>query len=189
MKQLSILLFCLVSFCSFSQKRYGTLILNDQSTITGNFRFSKDEKKVIVKDKKGVKQKIVTKNISELQEKDEKTGNTISYVFKRTEKRQRDIFPLKILQEGKLVFFERDLSIPDAGGGSGTVVKRYYISKKGEEFVVQIRVGSKFKKFEKIIQEYFSDCKDVVSKIKADFFGGTVEDVEKMVIYYNSSCK
>ena len=66
----------------------------------------------------------------------------------------------------------------------------YYLSKENEDYVTtiayikSINVG---KSFEKKAIEYFSDCPELVQKIKAKVF--RKRDIEEIVKYYNSNCE
>ena len=63
----------------------------------------------------------------------------------------------------------------------------FYISKKGEDFVTNMRFGNIYsKRFKKIAKNYFGNCPDLMDKIKSKYFKRS--DIEAVVAYFNKSC-
>lgn len=64
----------------------------------------------------------------------------------------------------------------------------YYISKNGEDTVINLRIGNTYSnRFKEIAEKLFSDCPDILIKIKTQHFNRY--GIKSVVEYYNEECK
>ncbi len=188
MKKIFILLFVLTPIFLISQKTKTTLILKDNTVLEGNFKYRSNNKIEFRKNKKSEKKKFGLEEVKEIVT-NESDGSISRYEFKK-ERKKKKYLELKILSnEGELVFYEH-LDVKGDGTAHGTIQTFiYFISRKNQDFVDRVRVGTKYKKFYKIQDEYFGDCPDIVSKIASKYFENEdVIGVKDIVNYYNTNC-
>ncbi len=120
-----------------------------------------------------------------------------TFVYKLLKKEKPILLERTI--SGKIEYFIKTIEYDYQRGRTGNMYmasQRYggitygevYICEKGDSFVTVLEQGPRFKKFQKTIDQFFGDCKDVVSKIKADAFEQDIEAIPKIVTYYNENC-
>jgi len=163
---------------------------------------------LVFKDGTEIQGKVVVWNNNSLIFRDSSTGEKTSYKYKlikgvnnfKTGTDYDGLYSLRQLKDtdktlrlkkaviGKMECFyiPRETS---TGFGDGTVVSStYYLGREGENEVVKIRGGIKFRKVRKVLFELFEDCPDVISKIEQDYFDNNIEALERVVRYYNTKC-
>ncbi|WP_378174349.1 hypothetical protein [Aquimarina sp. SS2-1] len=74
------------------------------------------------------------------------------------------------------------------GSDATTVTSLYFISRLGEDEVIQIRSGLRSKKNKRKLKEYLSDCPELISKIDEGYFNNQIESLEQIIRYYNTKC-
>lgn len=183
-KNLVVLIICFYSLSLFCQEQ-GVIELYDGTSFSGYFKLKPKKMTIWNGEKNATKRKIDLNQIQKLKTINEK-GIENEYIFKPSYKKKKKLIKLRLIITGSLNFYHHRKYVN--GGSVQMVTNQFFISKKGEAFVTEIRVGSKFKKFEKIVQKYFKDCPDIIPKIWNNFFGDKVVDVFKMVEYYNNRC-
>ncbi|WP_233194453.1 hypothetical protein [Aquimarina sp. I32.4] len=173
----------------FSQKRKAVLTLNDNSVHNGLAMIKHNDKIVFWHSNEGGKVKYNYDQVKQIIIFDKK-GESTKYTYKKQRGKKKYLL-LRILVDGGLLFYEFDENIYLNSYSSSIHMhtKEYYISKKDQDFVDRIRVGIKFKKFEKISNVYFKDCSDLISKIESKYFErDDHKGVKDLVIYYNENC-
>ena len=162
------------------------LVLKDGTVLIGR-AWSKGKNYVMFKpSKKEKKIKYKRELVYSREDTDPKTGIKKTFFYKKI-KGKKEIRSLKKHVSGRLEGYLLPVHVNIPNGGYG-YFEDYCIGKSDEDSVMLLNYGPKFKKFQKVIDYYFSDCPELVSKINNLEFGEGVESIEKMINYYNQNC-
>jgi len=176
------LFFCFAMNAQYDMK----LILKDGTELVGE-SWSKGKEYVMFKPSpKGKKIKYKRELVYSREGIDYKTREKEVFYYKKI-KGKKEIRSLKKHIPGKVEIFLMPIRLNHANGGS-SYFEDYCIGKPEDDFVVKFNYGPKFKKFQKIIDYYFSDCPEIVPKINNLEFGDSADAIEGIIKYYNEKC-
>jgi hypothetical protein len=188
MKNLYILIFVFSNIISFAQYNNGKIQLNDGNELNGLIKITKgydvkyksdDDSKVIEYDNDLIKSFEFTEN-----------GILRKFIYSETthinnEKSRVDKWNklLEIIIEGKVSLFKYYISVDNM------VHTSYYLKKETDKLpLFYYGEGYLYKqKFIPFVSTYFSDCVNLVEKVKAKEFKH--KEFKEVVEYYNKECK
>ncbi len=195
MKKIIYILAFLVALPMVAQKQEAILHFKDSTVLKGLAKIT-HTKGILFKKAKG-------------EEKIEYTFEELKYIEIKEKKKSKEfttysyrILPesgytlLKQIEVGKVnlyKFFDVFHSSKSGPNGSMTSksssISRYYIAKENEETLTNLGInGLEFgKRFKKNASSYFSDCPELVLKIKKRKF--KKKHIQDVVKFYNESCK
>lgn len=200
-KQLCLIVLLITTF-TFAQKedKYSSfdevkITFRDGSVIEGLGRINVDEE-ILFKANKEAEKKIYNyKNVDKLAIRIDNKLTTFEYKIIEGMGSTDGVKLLNKIVAGRINLYEDYKSgvsySPTMNGSYGfsnyskTI---YYISKNGDDTVIDLRIGNTFsERFKEIAQNSFSDCPDLLNKIGTKYFKryGIIE----VVNYYNKSCK
>lgn len=200
-KQLCLIVLLITTF-TFAQKedKYSSfdevkITFRDGSVIEGLGRINVDEE-ILFKANKEAEKKIYNyKNVDKLAIRIDNKLTTFEYKIIEGMGSTDGVKLLNKIVAGRINLYEDYKSgvsySPTMNGSYGfsnyskTI---YYISKNGDDTVIDLRIGNTYsERFKEIAQNSFSDCPDLLNKISTKYFKryGIIE----VVNYYNKSCK
>ena len=115
-------------------------------------------------------------------------GRSKTYIYYLLKKNKYILLEPLVLGKVSFLVYQRT-QVTGAQQTNRHTQTQYYLARHREEPVLEIRYGSKFKKFQKIAAAYFSTCPDLINKIEEQYFNGTILGVQDMCLYYNTQCK
>ena len=188
MRKLFILIFTLSNFIVFSQYNKGKIFLNNGDELIGLIKITKGDD---VKFKSDNDSKVIEYD-DDLIKSFEFTENNIlrKYVYSETthldnEKSRTDKWNklLEVKVEGKVSLFRYVTTVNNMRHVS------YYLKKESDKLpVFYCGKGYFYKqKFIPFVSKYFSDCKNLVEKVKSKEL--KQKEFEIVVEFYNNECK
>lgn len=197
MKSLYSLLFFLFTIPNVTSQEKITIVFSDSTEIKGYGSIRADDRIFYRKDKNAQKEIYTYKTprkVRKLTIHNQDSDKIYEYKIIENSGKSADIKLLEITKTGKINLYKETytgMTNPAMAGGMSMPysTSTYYISKNNEIFGVNLRQGNVYsKRFRRIAKKYFSDCPDLMNKIKArDFFKRY--GIESVVDYYNETCE
>jgi len=199
MKNISLLLLiALTVTSSYSQEKI-TIEFSDSTQIKGYGRIKIDGN-ILYRKEKGSEKEIYNykteKKVKKLTIHFDDSDKSYEYKFTYLDG-YKHYKLLEVYKTGKVNLYIKELNTstnPSVTGGFGMGMSyssiKYYISKKNNDTIVDLRQGNVYsKRFrKKIAPNFFNDCSDLIEKINTrDFFNRY--GINSVVDYYNEKCE
>lgn len=173
------------------------MVFNDGTTKTGLGRLSGIDKIKFKTDKKSKASKYHFTNLDKVIIGEGEDSSTYKYI-------KVDIETYKVLKEvsfGKVSLYTQDITgysngafVPTGfgggmwiAGGSSYQIKDLFVQRTEDEMATHLGSNQLFSKnFKKAASEYFSDCPNLVQKIKDKEY--KKKDIKEIVVFYNNQC-
>lgn len=163
----------LIFFCSFAFSQYdwteGELYLKDSTILKGDIKLSKVSKDPGISPREKVsfrKNETAKKTRYNYNEVEKVLFSFGEFVYVKTSRSKSSLF--KIIRQGKINLYSREVSYSDAGFGSYVnSITEYYIYKRGDKRAIPLHVtNTNHLRFMYRIEKYLGDCNLVMDYIK-----------------------
>jgi hypothetical protein len=178
-----------------SQNKGATLYLRNGDTLRGLAKFTQGGVQFRY-NKKSVKENFSDYEIKKI-DIEEEGDNSITYRYKLVVNNQQMAIPMPmiLIAKGKINLYRMTITNTNFGMFNKTQMvttntfKHYYVCRNNSDVVTRIAIVGTFldKNFIKTASKYFSDCEDLVKKIKNRYY--KKKNIEEVVNFYNRKCK
>ena len=187
MKNFTLVFLLASTISSFSQKQMFTIVsVNGQTFITKNYKQKNNG--ISFKEKDGNKTSIAYSEIDKIISTGKK--DRFNFTLKPIRFSEKKSVFMKEIITGKVSLYERrvsDLVARENNNLTEIRYESYYLKKEDQPIAEFIDGNITYLKFKNNIIHYFSDCDNLVSKVKNN--KGKLIKLEAIVTYYNEKCE